>query len=271
MGYVEAVEQLKEQRQLDGVNTVTVNALFLARLAGMLGNIDAVNGFFRFNGKRIGSVTDFYESLALPGVRIIEPFHFVSTGEVDLNNLGRIAKNYSRAEANKYQDESTAELIGVLHNLWDQKIRNTGFFRAEKIETVKKVLDAGLLAFPIAEKSYAGRYPNTPTWLHGPVLNTEKQRSDWESICAVFKDAEKAYVTKNLQESKRQLEAAEAWTGWTEIAYDAVKSVRDLPFTAGGLVIDGLGWKNTTLLAVAGVAVLGYFAWRAGFFKGVIK
>jgi len=49
------------------------------------------------------------------------------------------------------------------------------------------------------------------------------------------------------------------------------REIRDIII---GLGIRDTAWQagvNTTLLAVAGVAVLGYFAWRAGFFKGVIK
>lgn len=261
MGYVTAVAEMVAQRRAIGETGVTAGTLLLARLADTIDPtaVDAVNGNFRFRAKRIDIAQQLYVALNVPGVRFREPFHLETPGELQLTKLGPYAGRFTIADLSGYQDPAALEIGRQLDRLWDQKLRPAGFFTPAQVEQARAAIAVGFLAFPISQKAYAATFASLPPALQAPVMETPARQSQWELVCELFAEAVKAYNAKNMAVAKAQLAAAEAWTGWTELAYVAVEAVRDLPFTVVGGVLGALGTKNLILLGVVGLVVAAVF------------
>lgn len=258
MGYPEAVQAMVQQRQVSGYTDVTVNALMLGRFADTLGTVESAGGFLRVNKKRINSSSDLYVLANLPGVRIREPLHMATSGVVPLSSLGPFAGRYSRSALSGHQDAASIEIGAQLDALWDKRIRSTGFFTSAQIDTARAAINAGLLPFPIKEKTYAALFPSLPLELYGPVMDNAADRAKWDAICEQFLTVIKAYDQKNMVEAAAQLAAAESWAGWADLAYRTTEAIAT-PYTLAKGLVDTIGLPGLVYMGLAGVALFALF------------
>jgi hypothetical protein len=249
--YSDALKRVGVQRLNNGEEAFPLNHALLARAVEAIdpGKLDAVGGWFTYNGARLtlhhATLQGILKSAGVLFSNLIEPAGVsfnVSARDIPAGLYGTGALPAAVIGA-----ANVAYLDG-LRALW----RNVGVLGVVDPAPFVKILAAGVVAIPASASRLA---------------NVERSAAvvtipGWPLIVEQFEAPARAYALKNLEAAATAARlASENADAWARVE-DVVKMVRDLPANlatgAVSAIAGAIGPKNAVLI---GAALLGIGAW----------